>query len=93
MWKKDPCLLPTGITKDGEREGLGQIGDFVYQSIRKNKQLMALPLFPFLWRVLGFRLLWASQATSKATQGCLTPACQTPGISNGKDQINVACIN
>jgi len=65
MWKKDPCLLPTSITKDGEREGLGQIGDFVYQSIRKKKLLMELPLFPFLWHVLGILLLWASQATSK----------------------------
>lgn len=54
---------------------------------------MELLLFSFLWHVLGFQLLWASQATSKGVQGCLTPACQMPGISNGKDQINVVCIN
>lgn len=84
MQKKRSLLSSTSITKDGKKEGLGQIGDFVYWALGKKQTLNGACPVPFSL---------ASQAASKRMQGCLTPACQKPGTSNGKDQINVAWIN
>lgn len=82
--EKNSLFSSTSITKDGEKEGLGEIGHFDYWALEKNQTLNGACLVLFSL---------ASEAASKRMQGCLTPACQKPGTSNGKDQINVAWIN